>query len=62
MITPMIGDLVMNDIGMLGMIEDIRKPYYFVGWFEEKKERFYFLSDVYEMTNRYKKYRMENGL
>lgn len=62
MITPMIGNLVMNDIGMLGVIEDIRKPYYFVSWFNEEKERFYFFSDVYEMINRYKKYRMENGL
>jgi hypothetical protein len=58
----MIGNLVMNDTGMFGIIEDIRRPYYFVRWFKQEKERFYYFSEAYEMINRYKKYRMENGL
>lgn len=58
----MIGNLVMNDVGALGMIEDFGEPFYMVRWFKQQNKRFYYLSDVYEMTNRYKKYRMENGL
>ena len=60
---PMIGSLVMEYDGALGMIHHKKESYYYVEWLIGGSGiSYYHPAEIEEMLNRYKKYRMENPL
>lgn len=62
MIIPMIGNLVMDHAGRLGIIYSIDNDFYYVEWLKNNLTSFQAEAEIEEMLNRYKKYRMENPL
>lgn len=62
MSTPMIGNLVMDYAGALGVIIGTENDFYYVEWLKNNLTSFAAEAEIEEMTNRYKKYRMENNL
>lgn len=62
MIIPMIGNLVMDYAGALGIIIGTDNDFYYVEWLKNNLTSFQAEAEIEEMLNRYKKYRMENSL
>lgn len=62
MITPMIGSLVMDHAGRLGIIYSIDNGFYYVEWLKNNLTSFQAEAEIEEMTNRYIAYRKKNKL